>query len=464
MPYPLPPAYPYSTGVRWFLVCVPEDVEFRQAALDAYTNLALKRFWGKDGEASEAQRESAANLWQIAIAQTLEAWQMGFPDTLLGYIDGVEALLQQLVLKEVCCGTEMPGGGLPNTDYNYDDEDPVPANVISAGYATGVSDYTGMAAYKCMISHLYVRNVAAKLNEYAKYFDNAGDVTLSVAGVAAIAAALFVGAAITGFIALPLIGIEMLLGIGAAAGIFGAIGELGETALQDAADELVTNEDNYACAIYGEDGPAAGYTAFSDYVSASISAEVAAIIDLIGGLQDLAALYTGRYADSDVAAELAAAGYDPADYDCECAWIPMEGDYRAEIEVYGSTDYVYAYSASSAVTVVFPDVATYRYLDGSYYKFGGLVKLYKYLSGTWTRVQFQWTAHSLSPIPNNETSSYGVRAKQSDGAGDYFQYDGTTPALPTNVQGGLSLISLLDASTTQGNVGFTGGVTVTSLT
>jgi len=317
MPFPLPDeGPPYTADLRWFLVAVPDDTAFVRAALGAYTEFTKYWVWGKEGK--EAGRNEAAQVWEGAIAATLEALEMGFPDILLGYIDGVEGLLQQLILKDVCCGSEVPGGGLPLTDYSYADSDDVPANVIAAGYATGVDDATGMAAYKCMISHLYVQNVAAKLNEYAKYFDNAGDLTLSVAGVAAIAAALFIGAAITGFIALPLIGIEMLLGIGAAAGIFGALGELGESALQDAANELVANADDYVCAIYLEDGPAAGYDAFSALVAANMSAAMASLIDLIAGLQDLAALYTGRYADSDIAGELAAADYDPADFSCSC--------------------------------------------------------------------------------------------------------------------------------------------------
>lgn len=224
---------------------------------------------------------------------------------------------------------------------------------------------------------------------------------------------------------------------------------------QAARTEWLSAKDAILCALIGETSGADWKAAFDAIVASSVTdAAVTSII--LGGIP--AALFSLIF-------EGLLKPDNWADEECpECEWVPEEGDYRIELDIIGSTDFVYEYSSTSEVTITFPDVATYRYYSAPWYQFGGYVKLYKYISSSWTRVQFQWTAHTLSPIPNNEGSSYGVTGKQSDGAGDYFQYDGSTPTLPTNVAGGLSVITLNDASMTQGNAGFTGTVTLTSLT
>lgn len=316
MPYPLPGAPPYSEELRWFLVAVPNERAFVQAALGAYTELGYFYKWGAEGK--EEGRHEAAQAWKRAIAATLEALEMGFPDILLGHIDEVESLLAQILAKEVCCGQEVPGGGLGYTDYTYQDGEPVPPNVIGAGFATDANDQAGMAAYKCMISHLYVRNTAQKLYELASHFDATGKFLGGLSLVAAIAAALFIGATLVTGGALAIIAIEMLAAIGATAGAFSIVTEVGEDGLREAADELITNEEDYACAVYQQDGPQAGHSSFVSLVSTNLSATVAQLIGFVAPARDLAALYTGRYGDSDIAAEIAALGYSAAAFDCSC--------------------------------------------------------------------------------------------------------------------------------------------------
>lgn len=102
MPYPLPAGGPpYSEDLRWFLVAVPDDVAFVRAAMGAYTEFTKYWVWGHEGK--EPGRNEAAQVWEGAVAATLEALEMGFPDILLGYIDDVEDLLSALQGNTGCC-------------------------------------------------------------------------------------------------------------------------------------------------------------------------------------------------------------------------------------------------------------------------------------------------------------------------------------------------------------------------
>lgn len=104
MPYPLPEGHGYTETLRWFLVAVPDMPEYVTAGLGAYTEFGNRYMWGKEGPTDES--ENAAQSWHVAIAATLEALEMGFPDILLGHIDDVETLLR--AIRDVSCCT--PGG------------------------------------------------------------------------------------------------------------------------------------------------------------------------------------------------------------------------------------------------------------------------------------------------------------------------------------------------------------------
>jgi len=104
VPYPTPPEPAAEESLRWFLVAVPDRLEYVRAGLGAYTEMAKDYMWGLEGY--ESTSEDAAQSWAKAVAATLEALEMGFPDILLGYIDGVEELLEA-IRDSQCC----PEGG-----------------------------------------------------------------------------------------------------------------------------------------------------------------------------------------------------------------------------------------------------------------------------------------------------------------------------------------------------------------
>jgi len=107
MPYPTPPEPAAEETLRWFLVAVPDRQEYVRAGLGAYTEMAKDYMWGLEGY--ESTSEDAAQSWAKAVAATLEALEMGFPDILLGYIDQVEELLEA-IRDSQCC---TPGGPSP---------------------------------------------------------------------------------------------------------------------------------------------------------------------------------------------------------------------------------------------------------------------------------------------------------------------------------------------------------------
>src|SRR3990172_864835 len=101
MPHPLPEDVAGVSGTRWFLVAVPYDPAYTRAAMDIYTDMANYWKWGMEGPVP-TDSDLAAQQWANAIAETLEALEMGFPDILLGYIDEVEELLQALQGSGCC--------------------------------------------------------------------------------------------------------------------------------------------------------------------------------------------------------------------------------------------------------------------------------------------------------------------------------------------------------------------------
>jgi len=164
MPYPLPEeGPPYTAGLRWFLVAVPDDVAFVRAALGAYTEFTHFWKWGREGK--EPGRSEAAQAWEAAVAATLEALEMGFPDILLG-------ILRQ-IRDRPCCGSgatdTIPnpgegGGGIApvGTDDqvpDYTDDTDIVANPPQTSFTDADEDAetTGpeMVEYLCAAAHWY---------------------------------------------------------------------------------------------------------------------------------------------------------------------------------------------------------------------------------------------------------------------------------------------------------------------
>lgn len=134
MPYPLPDGDSYEESLRWFLVAVPDRPEYVTAGLGAYTEFGNRYLWGLEGPTDES--EGAAQSWHFAIAATLEALEMGFPDILLDYIDDVETLLKA-IRDAQCCA---PGGSpISNTG---DTLEIIPIGIAADEPATNLNDPT----------------------------------------------------------------------------------------------------------------------------------------------------------------------------------------------------------------------------------------------------------------------------------------------------------------------------------
>jgi len=168
MPYPLPDeGPPYTADLRWFLVAVPDDTAFVRAAMGAYTELTKYWMWGHEGK--EPGRNEAAQVWEAAVAATLEALEMGFPDVLLGHIDDVETLLQGLIDKPCCIdasgieglypGWESIVGGpdeIDNTGYD------IVADIGSP--PTGAADWTEWHSKLCEAAQKYADGLPRVIN------------------------------------------------------------------------------------------------------------------------------------------------------------------------------------------------------------------------------------------------------------------------------------------------------------
>src|SRR3972149_9905581 len=120
MPHPLPDDIGSVEGNRWFLVAVPDDAAFIAAAMDVYSSLTNFWKWGLEGPVPNDSDE-AGQLWANAVDETLEALEMGFPQTLLGYIDDVENLLRAMQ-RVACCYDQDVSNGDFFTDPVVDGE------------------------------------------------------------------------------------------------------------------------------------------------------------------------------------------------------------------------------------------------------------------------------------------------------------------------------------------------------
>jgi len=313
MPYPLPEeGPPYTTGLRWFLVAVPDDVAFVRAAMGAYTELASYWKWGHEGR--EPGRQDAAELWQGAIDATLEALEMGFPDILLGHIDEVEDLLRQITALSGCCG-ELSHPFADLLTDPWQDGDPVPENIVDAGFASSASDQAGYTDYKCLIANVAVQDLVEKINRLAQLIDESNWV---VGGVAAIASILtFVVALPAAATVLTAMALGLVAGAGTAAGVWAWLNGVGKATAESTALALDAVYDELVCAIYQADGPDAATVAvaavISDATNAAASLALTPVISMV-----IHALYAGRYDQTDTAAALANAGFTLAQHDCDC--------------------------------------------------------------------------------------------------------------------------------------------------
>jgi hypothetical protein len=305
--YLLPSGDASEDDLECCIVFYPARDEYRRALMGSLDFLATWLAWERD---SEKRAQDAAASWKLANIQTWECTNMGYCEDLMTTI---EALLAATHALE-CCGDQDITDGLQFTDDIVDGVGDVPQNIIDAGYATGVTDWAGFDDYKCMISHLAVDHIEQFFRQISPYISDTGIV---IGGIGVVGALL---GAILALIGLP-IAFGIIMAVGAAAGIWTWIATYGRDAVDDLADDIATNHDALACAIYDGDGVTDAISDFEAEVDSLFSTIDATAIKAVGFEPQLRAMYAGRYDQQDIAENLADMGYATTGYVCDCAGV-----------------------------------------------------------------------------------------------------------------------------------------------
>jgi len=231
---------------------------------------------------------------------------------IIGYIDEVEDLLRALEQHAGCCDAGDISDGANFTDPVTDGVGDVPQNIIDAGYAEDAEDWEGFADYKCMIAHVSVDQLEARTREIAAHMDEDSTTYAIIGGIAVL----------TGIIThiftagLSTLTIAILTALGATSLLYKYL--LDFELMEDLADDVATNHDELACAFYNSDGVDQAISNLKAKISELFSGPQALVLLNLNITPTVKALYAGRYDQADIAAQLAAAGYDTADFDCTC--------------------------------------------------------------------------------------------------------------------------------------------------
>lgn len=223
--------------------------------------------------------------------------------------DDVAEILAIMQLGNQCCDDIDVTDGDQYTDRVTDGEGDVPQNIIDAGYADDAADWDGFDDYKCMISHVIVDQIPARLLEFAPIVNSYGAVAGGAAAVAAILAVVFG----TGGLALVF---GIVAGVGAVSLLYESLleGDL----LVTLAAKVVTNEEALICAVYFSDGDEGALVALNDAIDENFTTIEAIILKNMNLGPTLKLLYSGRYDQQDIAEILDDAGYDVGDFNCDC--------------------------------------------------------------------------------------------------------------------------------------------------
>jgi len=302
--YLLPPGDASENDLECCIVFYPARDEYRRALMGSLDYLATWIAWERD---SEKRGQDAAASWKLANIQTWECTNMGYCDNLMTTLEALLAATQALE----CCGDQDISDGELYTDDVVDGVGDVPQNIIDAGYASGPTDWAGFDDYKCMISHLAVDHIETFFREIGPYVSDTGIV---IGGVGVIGALL---GAILAVVGLPITA-TILVALGASAGIWTWITTYGRDAVDDLADDIATNHDALACAIYNGDGVSDAIDDFNAKVDDLFGTIDATAIKAVGFEPQLRAMYAGRYNQEDIAQRLDDLGYALVGYTCDC--------------------------------------------------------------------------------------------------------------------------------------------------
>lgn len=301
MGYPLPSGEAYTDDLACMMLMYPNKPEYRQALFGALDYFATWLAWERD---SSKRGKDAARAWREAIEATRECIEMNACETIIGLLTDIKANT-----GVYCCDTGDISDGDQYTDEVEDGEGDVPQNIIDAGYADDAADWDGFADYKCMISHLMITNMLEQTLRFETGTDLAGAILGGMAAAAAIAAVILSGGG-------AVLVYSIAIGIATAAGLSLAVSELGRVGLGDLADDLETNHDALACAIYQADGSAAAVVALNAEIDSLFNVAQATFLKALNISAQLKALYAGRHDQQDIAEIMADKGLDPQDYYC----------------------------------------------------------------------------------------------------------------------------------------------------
>ena len=308
--YPLPAGELGNDDIVCQLVFLPDRPEYWQAFISALHYFATWRAWERD---DDKRGKDAASNWSQANELTMECWRMACLQNLQ---DNVAEILAIMQLGNQCCDDQDITGGDRYTDRVADGVDDVPQPIIDAGYASDVDDWAGFDDYKCMIVHVTVNQMEARLRELAVVVDSAGPYLAVAAALSAILGVIVA----TGGLAIVF---GIVAGIGVVSALYFALLEF--ESIDGLADDVATNHDELACAMYNSDGDDGALAALNDKIDELFSVAEAGILKNLNNGPTLKALYAGRYDQQDIANELLDAGYELGDFTCNCIEIDLNG-------------------------------------------------------------------------------------------------------------------------------------------
>jgi hypothetical protein len=221
----------------------------------------------------------------------------------------VSDILDTLRKMDPCCDGGDPTDGDQYTDPVTDGEGDVPQPIIDAGYADDAADWAGFDDYKCMVAHVVVDSMEAKIRKIALLVDDIGWVTGGMVALAAIVSVIWTGG-------LTFIVGGLIMSVGAVAYLYDAM--VSGSGLLTLADDIQSNHDELACAFYLSEGSQDSVDNLKAEIDEIFTPAAALLLKNTGLAVDAKALYAGRYNQIDTAAALADLGYDVEDFDCVC--------------------------------------------------------------------------------------------------------------------------------------------------
>jgi hypothetical protein len=304
--YLLPSGDAYTEDMACTLVFYPDKAEYRRALGGSLAYLATWIAWEKE---TDHKGIDAALCWKIALDLTMECWEMECFEELQDNVAQILAIMRQ---GTSCCDEQDVTHGDQYTDRVVDGVGDVPQTIIDAGYASDSSDWDGFDDYKCMIAHVIVDQLPARLNEIAPIVNTYGAVFGGVAALAGIMAVVFA----TG-------GVAMIFGLIAGVGSVSLLYEslLEGDLLTALASKVTANKDDLVCAVYQSDGDEDAIVNLNDAIDELFTTIEAVILKNMNLGPTLKALYSGRYDQQDTADILLDAGYDLGDFACDCGQI-----------------------------------------------------------------------------------------------------------------------------------------------